>query len=378
MNNQLEEPKMDIRDRKLAELLVNYSCNLKPGEKILIDYEGEDCKYLVKELIKCSYQAGGMPYVNIRDSQINRALLMNASEEQLKFRSEYELNQMQGMDAYIAIRGGANSSELADVPAEKLNLYDKIMSPVLDYRVDKTKWCILRYPTMSMAQLAETSQEAFADFYYDVCTLDYSKMSKAMDALVELMNRTDKVHIVSPGTDLTFSIKDIPAIKCAGECNIPDGEVYTAPVKESMNGYITYNTVSQEQGYTYQNIHFDIENGKIVSATANNTERINQLLDTDEGARYFGEFAIGVNPYVLHPMKDTLFDEKIAGSIHLTPGMCYEEAPNGNKSAVHWDLVLIQRSDYGGGEIYFDDVLIRKDGLFVLPELECLNPENLK
>lgn len=369
---------MDIRDRKLAELLVNYSCNLKPGEKILIDYEGEDCKYLVKELIKCSYQAGGMPYVNIRDSQINRALLMNASEEQLKFRSEYELNQMQGMDAYIAIRGGANSSELADVPAEKLNLYDKIMSPVLDYRVDKTKWCILRYPTMSMAQLAETSQEAFADFYYDVCTLDYSKMSKAMDALVELMNRTDKVRIVSPGTDLTFSIKDIPAIKCAGECNIPDGEVYTAPVKESMNGYITYNTVSQEQGYTYQNIHFDIENGKIVSATANNTERINQLLDTDEGARYFGEFAIGVNPYVLHPMKDTLFDEKIAGSIHLTPGMCYEEAPNGNKSAVHWDLVLIQRSDYGGGEIYFDDVLIRKDGLFVLPELECLNPESLK
>ena len=229
-----------------------------------------------------------------------------------------------------------------------------------------------------MAQLAGTSVDSFADFFYDVCTLDYGKMSKAMDSLVELMNRTDKVRITGPGTDLTFSIKGIGAVKCAGECNIPDGEVYTAPVRESMNGVISYNTPSEEQGFTYENIVFEIENGKIVKATANDTEKINAMLDTDEGARYFGEFAIGVNPYVLKPMKDTLFDEKICGSFHLTPGMCYEDAPNGNKSAVHWDLVMIQRPEYGGGEIYFDDRLIRKDGLFVVPELECLNPENLK
>ena len=198
-----------------------------------------------------------------------------------------------------------------------------------------------------------------------------------MDPLVDLMNKTDKVRLVAPGTDLTFSIKGIGAIKCDGGLNIPDGEVYSAPVKDSMNGVISYNTVSEEQGFTYENIVFHVENGKIVKAEANNNERINQLLDTDEGARYFGEFAIGVNPYVLHPMKDTLFDEKIAGSIHLTPGMCYDDAYNGNKSAVHWDLVLIQRPEYGGGEIYFDEVLIRKDGLFVIPELEGLNPENL-
>lgn len=206
----------------------------------------------------------------------------------------------------------------------------------------------------------------------------YSKMDKAMDALKDLMERTDKVHLVAPGTDLTFSIKGIPAVKCAGECNIPDGEVYTAPVRESMNGTIAYNTPSLEDGFTYENIKFEIKDGKIIKATANDNERINAMLDTDEGARYFGEFAIGVNPYVLQPMKDILFDEKICGSFHLTPGMCYEDAPNGNKSAVHWDLVQIQRPEYGGGEIWFDDVLIRKDGLFVIDELLPLNPENLK
>ena len=241
----------------------------------------------------------------------------------------------------------------------------------------KTRWVVLRYPNAAMAQLSGTSVEAFEDFYFQVCNLDYSKMAKAMESLVAYMNRTDKVRLVGPGTDLTFSIKDIPAIPCAGNMNIPDGEVYTAPVRDSVNGTLTYNTPSLYQGFTYENISLEFKDGKIVKATANDTERINQVFDMDEGARYIGEFAIGVNPYVLHPMKDILFDEKICGSIHFTPGNCYDDAYNGNKSAIHWDLVLIQRPEYGGGEIYFDDVLIRKDGRFVVPELECLNPENL-
>lgn len=369
---------MDPRDKKLAKLLVDYSCTLQKGEKILIDYEGAECKPLIRQIIKDVYEAGGKPFVNIRDNEINREVIMHCDEDQVKFMNEYQLAQMKGMDAYIAVRAGANVSELADVPSDKLNLYNKLMRPVLDYRVNDTKWCILRYPNASMAQLANTSQEAFADFYYDVCTLDYEKMSKAMDPLKDLLDKSDKVNIKGPGTDLEFSIKGIGAVKCDGKMNIPDGEVYTAPVKDSMNGYITYNTVSQEQGFTYENIRFEIKNGKIEKATANDTKRINELLDTDEGARYFGEFAFGVNPYVLHPMKDTLFDEKICGSFHLTPGMCYEDAPNGNKSAVHWDLVSIQRPDYGGGEIWLDDKLIRKDGIFTIPELEGLNPENLK
>ena len=369
---------MDLRVKQLADVLVNYSCNVQKNEMVLINYEGECCKPLVKQLIKNIYARGGMPYVEMRDSSVTREILLGATEEQMDFLNEYQLMQMKGMDCYIAIRAGSNTSELSDVPSDKLNMYYRKTQPVLDYRVNETKWVVLRYPNESMAQLAGTSLESFEDFYFEVCTLDYAKMSKAMDSLVELMNRTDRVHIKGPGTDLTFSIKDIPAIKCAGEMNIPDGEVYTAPVRESMNGVISYNTPSEEQGFTYENIRFEIKDGKIIKAAANDNERINQLLDTDEGARYFGEFAIGVNPYILNPMKDTLFDEKIAGSFHLTPGMAYEDAPNGNDSAVHWDLVMIQRPEYGGGEIYFDDVLIRKDGLFTPPELMCLNPENLK
>lgn len=305
---------------------------------------------------------------------------MGATKEQLELMGKYEAIRMKDMDAYIGIRANKNSSELSDVPEEKMNLYNKhIFSEVHSkIRIKSTKWCVLRYPTPSLAQDADMSTEAFEDFYYNVCNLDYSKMSVAMNSLVNLMNKTDKVRLVGPGTDLTFSIKDIPAIKCDGKLNIPDGEVYTAPVKNSINGTLAYNTPSIYNGFAFNEIKFEFKDGKIVNATANDTERINAVLDTDDGARYVGEFAIGVNPYILHPMKDTLFDEKIAGSIHFTPGNSYDDAPNGNHSAIHWDLVLIQRADYGGGEIYFDDVLIRKDGLFVIDELKVLNPENLK
>ena len=369
---------MDPRIEKLSDLLVTYSCDVQPGDRVLITYEGECCRNLARQLIKDIYKAGGLPYTEIRDSAITREVLLGCTEEQLKFADECSLAQMKGMQAYIAIRAGDNTSELSDVPSEKLNLYYRMTQPTLDYRVNETKWVVLRYPNASMAQLAGTSQEAFEDFYFDVCTLDYNKMSRAMDPLVDLMNRTDRVRIKGPGTDLEFSIKGVGAIKCDGLRNIPDGEVYTAPVRESMNGRISYNTPSEEQGFTYENIVFDIKDGKIINATANDTERINQLLDTDEGARYFGEFALGVNPYILQPMKDTLFDEKICGSFHLTPGMCYEDAPNGNQSSIHWDLVMIQRLDFGGGEIWFDDVLIRKDGIFLPEDLQQLNPEALK
>jgi aminopeptidase len=205
-------------------------------------------------------------------------------------------------------------------------------------------------------------------------------MSAAQDKLKAKMEATDKVRLVGPDTDLTFSIKDIPIIKCDGKYNIPDGEVFTAPVRDSVNGTIRYNSPSLYQGVVYSNIKLAFEAGRIVSATCDGDDRkLNEIFDTDEGARYCGEFAVGVNPFVRKPMRDTLFDEKIAGSIHLTPGQCYDEAPNGNTSAIHWDLVLIQREDYGGGEMYFDDELVRKDGVFTDSELEqAFSAENLR
>ncbi|KAF1084804.1 Aminopeptidase 2 [Sporotomaculum syntrophicum] len=370
---------VDPRITKLAQNLIRYSCALQRGEKILIENTGFEAP-LVKELIKEAYRVGSLPFVSLKDSSVERAWLLGAEEEQVKMRAHFEAVRMQEMDAYIGIRSGGNSSELADVPSEKMDLYNKYFFKIVheNIRVAKTKWVVLRYPSPSMAQQAVTSTEAFEDYYFNVCNLDYAKMSRAMEPLVELMERTDRVRINGRDTALTFSIKGLPAIKCSGLRNIPDGEVYSAPVKESVNGYITYNTPSQFQGFVYERLKLEFRNGQIVKATANDPERLNKVLDTDEGARYIGEFALGVNPYITKPMKDTLFDEKIAGSFHFTPGSSYDECFNGNKSAIHWDLVCIQTPEYGGGEIYFDDVLVRKDGRFVIKELEGLNPENLK
>ncbi|CAM3351412.1 aminopeptidase [Marinicrinis lubricantis] len=369
----------DPRLQKLAKNLVGYSTDVKPGQKVLVEMIGDE-RELLKCIIEEVYAHGGLPFVELNDNAVLRAQLMGATEEQIKLWAEYDLKRMEAMDAYIGIRSGSNINELSDVPSEKMKLYDTYYKKPVhsDRRVKHTNWVILRYPNPSMSQLANMSTEAFENFYFDVCNLDYAKMSAAMDSLVNVMNRTNKVRIVAPETDLTFSIEGLPAIKCAGKNNIPDGEVFTAPVKDSVQGTIKYNTPSVYSGTTFENVKLRFENGKIVEATANDTKKLNEVLDSDEGARYIGEFSLGFNPYILHPMKDILFDEKIAGSLHFTPGQAYDEADNGNRSSVHWDLVLIQRPEYGGGEVYFDDVLIRKDGLFVIPELEGLNPDKLK
>ncbi len=369
---------VDQRIKMLAHKLVNYSCRIQKGENCLIELIGADESFGA-ELIAEVKKAGGNPFLWIRSPKLERALMLTQTEEEIKLRAEIDGMLMSKMDAYIGIRGTDNCYEMSDVPQSANETYSKIYwEPVHGaIRVAKTKWVILRYPNGSMSQLAKMSTEKFEDFYFNVCNLDYKKMSDAMTPLKELMEKTDKVRIVAKDTDLTFSIKGIPAVKCDGLCNIPDGEVYTAPVKNSVNGKITYNTSSLEDGFTYENICFEFENGKIVKATANNSERLNAILDTDEGARYVGEFSFGLNPYINNVMLDTLFDEKIAGSIHFTPGSCYDDAPNGNSSAVHWDLVLVQTPEFGGGEIWFDDVLIRKDGRFVIDSLKGLNPENL-
>lgn len=369
----------DVRYEKLANNLLTYSVNIQKGEHILIEILGEDGLPLAKEIIKIAEQLGARPYFNIINYEILREFLNNADEEQIKIYAKHDKARMEEMDAYIGIRATSNISELNGICKEKLELYNKYYTlPVhFEQRVKHTKWCILRYPNKSMAQMSKMNTEEFEDFFLNVCNLDYARMSKAMDALKNLMNITDKVHIVGNDTDLTFSIKGIPAEKYMGTFNIPDGEVATAPVKNSVNGYITYNTETSYNGITFNNIRFEFKDGKIIKATANKEKELNEILNTDEGSRYIGEFAIGLNPYIERPIGDTLFDEKIKGSFHFTPGDSLEESDNGNRSSIHWDIVNIQTPEYGGGKIYFDDVLIRENGRFVLPELEGLNPENL-
>lgn len=371
----------DPRIAKLADILIGYSTNVQPGEKVLLEaFDIPD--EVVTTVVDRIAEAGGLPFVSIKRNKVLRALYQNASEEQMRITGEIEQARMAQMNAYIGIRGADNSAELSDVPDERMKLYRSLWwNPVhTKTRVPKTKWSVLRWPTPSMAQQAGMSTEAFEDFYFDVCTFDYAKMSSLIAPLKDLMERTDRVRLVGPNTDMAFSIKDIPVIPCTGEFNIPDGEIFTAPVRESVNGIISFNTPTIYQGTVFEGIVLKMKGGKIFEATAAGglTDSLNQILDSDEGARYIGEWSLGFNPYVLNPMKDILFDEKIAGSFHFTPGQAYEIADNGNRSVVHWDMVMIQRPEYGGGEIYFDDVLIRKDGLFVPETLQPLNPEPLK
>jgi aminopeptidase len=362
----------DERFDKLAKLLLEYSIRLKRNETVLIEaFDIPD--EMTVALVRAVQNAGGVPFAQIYHARVNRALALQASDRQLNVMASHELTRMKKMDAYIAVRGSHNITELADVPPDKMQLIGKKMRPVQDQRVKRTKWVVLRWPTPSMAQLAGMSTEAFEDFYFDVCTLNYRKLQPGMKALKRLMEKTNRVEIKAPGTDLTLSIKGIPAVICGGDRNIPDGEVFTAPIKDSVEGQVTFNAPSIYQGTAFDGVRLKFKRGKIIDASSNETKKLNKILDSDAGARYIGEFSLGFNPRVFQPMRDILFDEKIAGSFHFTPGQAYEEADNGNRSQVHWDLVSIQRPDYGGGEIHFDGKLIRKNGEFLPKQLRSLN-----
>ncbi|HET6644262.1 MAG TPA: aminopeptidase [Fimbriimonadales bacterium] len=370
---------LDPRVTSLAELLAGHSLSLGPKDNVLIeafDIEPD----AVAEVVRVAQAAGAGVFVQTYLAPVARALQMGMTEQNAKLYGEIDGARMDKMTAYIGLRGTHNFAEMSDIPAETTKIWSKnYMTPVhFQRRVPNTKWVVLRWPSAGMAQQAQMSTRAFEDFYFRVCTLDYKKMEEACLPLRDLMAKTDRVHITGPGTDLRFSIAGIGAIPCVGKRNVPDGECFTAPVKDSIEGVLQYNTSTMKDGKVFKDPRLTLKAGKIIDVDAGEgTEAFNAILDTDEGARYVGEWSLGFNPFILTPMLDTLFDEKISGSFHFTPGNAYDEADNGNRSSVHWDMVCIQRPEFGGGEIRFDDILIRKDGLFVLPELEGLNPDSL-
>jgi len=367
----------DPRYKKLARLLVEYSTALKREDRVLLEMIDVPDEFSI-ELMRAARAVGATPIIEARHTRLTREMMRHTTERHAGLVRDLELFRMRKMQAYIAIRGSNNANENADVPSDRMALYSRIARPVLNQRVNKTRWCVLRWPSPSMAQAAGMSTESFEDLYFEVCTMDYRKMARARVPLERRMRKADRVYIKGPGTDLTFSIKGIGAQMCKGDRNIPDGEVFSCPIKNAINGRIQFNTPTLYSGTKFENVALEFKAGKIVKATSNNTKRLNQILDTDPGARYTGEFSLGFNPYIQNPMCDILFDEKIAGSLHLTPGQAYKECDNGNHSAVHWDMVLIQRPEWGGGEIWFDDQLIRRDGMFFPKDLKGLNPANLR
>lgn len=368
---------MDIRIKKFADLLVNYSVEVQPGEAVVIEIFDDVPDTVVRALVNSVYEVGGLPIVWLNKACLMRDILKKANKETLELYKELHLPTMQKAKAYIAVRGSKNVCEMSGITQEQMGLYLEHWSQHVQHeRVNNTKWVIAKWPTPSMAQKAEMSTDDFEDAYFDACVeVDYKKMAHDLEPLVKLMEKTDKVHILGEGTDLSFSIKGIPVIPCAGKFNIPDGEVFAAPVRESVNGFVTYNVGTIHDGKMFNGVRLEFKDGKIIKAEtkSGDSKALNDILDTDEGARYIGEFALGVNNKITRPMTDILFDEKINGSFHFTPGEAYEEAFNGNKSKIHWDMVCMQTLEYGGGEIWFDDVLIRKDGKFVLDNLEGLN-----
>ncbi|MGB9692611.1 MAG: aminopeptidase [Candidatus Sumerlaeaceae bacterium] len=374
---------IDDRDRKLAKLLVNYSTRVSKGDVVMVAVTGTDALPLAQACVEESLLAGAAPLLQFYDPLIQRVFIRDATEAAFQAVGKIELAMMKKVQVFIGIRGSDNPFELSGIPAPQLEAYSRFVTkPVhIEQRVKRTRWVVLRYPNASMAQLAQMSSEDFADFYYTACLVDYAKLRRGAEKLKKLMERTSRVRIVGPGTDLELSIAGMPVIPCCGEMNIPDGECFTAPRRSSVEGYVTFNAPTMWEGRPFENISLTFKKGKVISATAatsEQTQALEKILNRDAGGRYVGEFAIGFHPTIRKPMRDILFDEKIAGSFHVALGQCYDEAPNGNRSQIHWDLVCIQLSEYGGGEIYFDEKLVRKDGRFLLKELADLNPPELR
>lgn len=365
---------MSEKLKELASLIVNYSIRVEKDERVLITTQSLETREFVSYLIEEIYKNGGVPCLKINDPILGARLAEKNNEGRIELLKKIQENEVELFDSFINIRYATNDYENKNVSGEMSKKLSQALLPSSDVRVNQRKWVLLNYPSLLDSYKAKMTSTEFMEFALRVMTVNYKSMSELIKPLKKLMDKTDKVRIVSPGTDITFSIKGMGSIPCVGEMNIPDGELYSAPVKNSVNGTITYNTPSPYQGRVYNHVSLEFKDGKIINATCDDdNEKLNEIFNTDEGARYVGEFSLGFNPEILYPMGDILYDEKILGSIHFTPGQAYKDCYNGNDSGIHWDMVLIQRKDYGGGEIYFDDVLIRKDGIFVLEELKPLN-----
>ncbi|QQG44149.1 MAG: aminopeptidase [Candidatus Roizmanbacteria bacterium] len=366
------------RDIKLARILIHHSLKLKAKECILITISDFNALPLVKAVFIEALKTGAYPVV---DTQINpfmnRGGATGLRYQFYKLANDWQLNyipseileaQMKWANAYVRIVTIDNTQELNQIAQEKITTTNKLVRPFLDKMIDKDRWVLTYYPTPSMAQNASVSLDWLLDFYYKSCIVDYDKMKKQLTKIEKVLDDGSIVRIVGKDTDLTFSIKGRLAKASYGERNIPDGEVFLAPVFETIEGKVYFDLPTNYNGADVSDIHLEFEKGKVVKATSKvGNKAMQKILDTDPGARTFGELGIGVNYQIKNAMRNTLFDEKIGGTIHLALGSSYKEkrggAPVGfNKSAIHWDIVKDMRKK--GSILYVDDKVLMKEGKF--------------
>ncbi|MFD1447659.1 aminopeptidase [Oceanobacillus profundus] len=361
-----------VQQKEIIQRLIT-SNHIQKGNKVMIDVQGEVNNF-VNEIIKEIYNRGALPYLRTYKTKHIKELIMGSSEESLKLWLDQELYRLKNMDVYIGIKSHENLYEFEDIPKDKLSLYNRrFLNPYQHAYLMKENWTLLQYPTYGMAQLAKIGSTELADTYYKASTFNYEKLKRDVIPLQRLMNKTNTVEIKSPNTNLTFSMKRIGNYLCDCKYNIPDGEIFSAPIKETVEGYIHFNCITSLNGELLEDVFLEFKNGKVISFKSRNQDTLHRIISTDEGSQYIGEFGIGLNPYIKKPLNNLLFDEKMFGSLHLALGQAFPMAYNGNESSIHVDFILNQQKEYGGGELFFDGELIRKDGLFIPEELQQLN-----
>ncbi|MGA5691437.1 aminopeptidase [Cytobacillus pseudoceanisediminis] len=365
---------MIVKEMKiLAKKMVSHSLGIKNGQKVYIDVLGRPSSF-VEYLVRSIYEEGGKPFVKETDFSSYRALIEGGDKVHFEQLANYEVSKINAMDAYISIRADENIYELSNIDEKKYQVFlENYIFPIQMAMASLDKWLLIKWPTAGMAQLAKMNTNSFNELFFKSCTFDYKKMAEKVKPLKERLENADQVRIVSPNTDLRFSIKGMSSFVCDGRYNLPDGEIFTAPILDSVNGKIKFNVPASLMGMNFDDINLEFENGQIIHASCNNMGQLLKLIEKDRGSKQIGEFGIGLNTNIKHTTNSLIFDEKMSGSIHLALGQAYEMADNGNKSSIHLDMVLNQSLEQGGGELYFDNELIRKDGLFVPSDLVDLN-----
>lgn len=370
---------MDQRLKQMAKTVINYSLNIQPGEKVLID-STKNCSEMIKYMIKLIADRGAIPLVMLKETDIKRSLIINGCKEQFELMKTQEETILNKVDVYINMIDSDNCFDMSDIPSEKRALYQKYYFQPINFEiiVPKLRWITVDYPSISSAQQFGMSTDEYENYFFDAVNVDYEELGKKMQKLKELLDKGKHIQIESPNVNLSFNIDNLCSEVCSGKINLPDGEVFIAPTINSANGEIEFNVPSRYQGSSFEKIKLFFQDGRVVNySSQTNYEKLAEILESDEGNKYIGEFAIGTNPNINRPRSNILFDEKMLGSFHIALGNSHSLSDNGNKASIHWDMVNVLTENYGGGRIILDDEVIQENGIFVHHDLKELNSKVL-